>query len=72
MIGEGMKVRFIPHFAESTKYTPEERREAAVTATVVYINWEHKCFTVEWESIGGTLRETFKLWEIGEKVKVVG
>lgn len=72
MIGEGMKVRFVPDFTDSSKYTPQERRQHEVTAKIVYINWEHRYFTVEWVSEGRTLRESFKFAYIGKVVSVIG
>ena len=72
MIGEGMKVRIVPSFADSDKFTPEERREASLTAVISYINWEHRYFTVEWNAFGKVYHESFKFSEIGRKVSVCG
>lgn len=72
MIGEGMKVRFIPCVIKDSKFTPEERRAAHVTGKVVYINWEHKYFTAEYEMGGEKHKESFKFWQIGKEVKVSG
>jgi hypothetical protein len=72
MMGEGIKVRFVPSSLESEKLTAEDRRRLAVTATVVYVNWEHKYFTCAWTANDAKRRESFKFSEIGKKVKVCG
>ena len=72
MIGEGMKVRFVPYDLESEKLTDEDRLEATRIAKVVYINWEHRYFTTEWSANGAKRRESFKFSEIGKKVFICG
>lgn len=72
MIGEGMKVRFVPSFNDSVTYTPEERRAATITGTVVYINWVHKCLWVEFDCGGTKQREAFSFMDIGTAVTVCG
>lgn len=72
MIGIGLKVRFVPFFNDSEKYTPTERKAATITGKVVYINWEHRYFTVGWMASGEQRRESFEFADIGKKVKVCG
>lgn len=72
MIGIDMKVRFVPSFRDSTVMTPEERKEATVTGTVVYINYEHKMFMVEFEDNGAVFKESFKFSDCGKTVTVCG
>lgn len=72
MIGEGMKVQFVPAFLESKVLTPEERRDFTHTGTVTYINWEHRMFWVEFEAGGTKQREAFQFYDIGKQVKVIG
>ena len=72
MMGVGMSVRFVPSFDESQKMTAAERRAATISATIVYINWEQKYFTAEWESEGAKCRESFKFGDIGKQVTVGG
>lgn len=72
MIGEGMKVRFVPSFNDSKTLTPQERREMSVTGVVTYINWEHQNFCVEFGHSGTKQRETFLFRDIGEAVTVIG
>lgn len=72
MIGEGMKVRFVPYYAYSQIASTEENWRNAVTGTICYINWEHKYFTVEYDCGGTIQKESFKFWEIGKAVKLCG
>lgn len=69
MIGEGTKVRFIPCY-ETTQLSPEEKASKYVTGTIVYINWEHKLFMVEYGN--PKQKESFKFWQIGNEVKLCG
>ena len=70
MIGIGMKVRFSPSWA--FKERPGERISAQVTGKVVYINWEHKYFTAEYDCAAVKQRESFKFSDIGQAVTVYG
>lgn len=72
MIGEGVRVQFVPSSLESDKLSAADRKRLAITATVVYINWEHTYFTCAWSADGVKRRESFKFSEIGKKVKVCG
>ena len=72
MIGEGLKVRFIPTFARNMHDTIEELAEKTITGTICYINWEHQNFTVEFDCGGTKQKESFRFWEIGKAVKVIG
>lgn len=68
----GMKAFFVPTFDDSDRYTPEERKAASVCGRIVYINWEHKYFTVQWNHSGYRCRESFKFGDIGKWVTVGG
>lgn len=70
MIGVGMKVRFVPNFADSEKFTPAERRAAQITGVIVFVNWEHEHFCVEYGN--PKQRETFLFRDIGKAVSVIG
>ena len=72
MIGEGMKVLFIPGFNCSKMISPAERKAASITGIITYINWEHKCFWVEFDCGGTKQRETFKFVDVGTAVTVCG
>lgn len=72
MIGIGMKVRFVPTYDESPCYTPEERRQHTITGKVVWVNWEHKTFGVEFQCGKGKMQETFRMSSLGQEVKAVG
>jgi hypothetical protein len=72
MIGEGMKVRFIPMFAQSKIDDEAEKRRKTVTGTITYINWEHRMFWVEFDCGGSKQKESFHLWDIGNGVKLLG
>lgn len=72
MIGEGMKVRFVPHWNDSKTVTPAERKAAMITGTVVLINWENKVFWIEYGLDGRKQKEAFKFCQIGTEVIVCG
>lgn len=72
MVERGMKASFVPHFAESDKLTPAERRAATLTANVVSVNERHRNFVCEWKENGVMLRESFLFSEIGKKVTIIG
>ena len=64
----GQKVRFDP-FETGLGYGIEACR-CEVTGTVVDVFWEHKWFSVEYGD--PKQRTSFKFWEIGERVSVIG
>ena len=72
MIGEGMKVRFVPLFNRAEHDSQAETRAKSITGKIVYINWEHKFFMVEYGCGDSKQRESFKFFEIGERVSVIG
>ena len=72
MVERGMKASFIPHFIDSVKLTPAERRAATVTANVVSVNEKHRNFICEWKEGDTRLRESFLFSEIGKKVTIIG
>ena len=69
MITVGDRVKFDP-FEEITGFASECIKGKLVTGTVVYINHEHKWFSVEYGK--PKLRTSFKFWQIGKDVKVCG
>lgn len=70
MISTGAKVRFCPHFDRKEYDTPAEQRAKAVTGRISYVNWNHRVFTVEYESGGTTQVEAFKFFDIGNVVTI--
>lgn len=72
MIGIGMKASFVPAFVPGALWTKSLDPAEIVTGTIVYINWEHKYFTVEFKCGDTTQRESFKFFQIGQAVKIRG
>ena len=72
MINVGRKVLFVPGINDSKVLSPEERKPLMITGSVVYINWEHKWFEVEFDCGGTKQRESFKFCDIGSVVKICG
>lgn len=71
MIDIGQKMRFIPHFNINEHDDEEAKREKTVTGKVIYVNRQHKQFTVKYNCGGTEQKETFKLSEIGKNVFIV-
>lgn len=71
MIGEGMKVRFVPA-ASVGDHMGWQRKREAVVGTIVHINWQHKHFTAEYDCGGSKQKENFKFCDIGEAVIICG
>lgn len=69
MLGEGMKVRFVPFYNLSQHLTNDDNWRNAITGTIIYINWEHHFFTVEYSQ---NQRENFKFHQIGNEVRICG
>lgn len=63
------KVIFDP-FEEITGFASEINRGKYVTGTVVYVNYEHQWFSVEYGD--PKARISFKFCDIGQAVKVCG
>lgn len=63
------KVTFDP-FAEVTGFASEDNKGNFVTGSVVYVNYEHKWFSVEYGN--PKTRTSFKFCDIGTAVKVCG
>lgn len=72
MIGIDMKAWFVPSFRDSDKLTPAERKDATIMCTIVYINYAHKFFTVEFEESGKVFKESFNFSDCGKTVRVRG
>ena len=72
MIGIGMKASFVPAFVPGELWQKTLNPSEIVTGKIVYINWEHKYFTVEFKCGDTTQREAFKFFQIGTAVKIIG
>ena len=72
MIDLGQTVRFVPYWNISGIDTKEERTKKEVKGKVIFVNRNHKQFTVKYSSRGGAeMKETFKFSQIGKDVYVV-
>lgn len=72
MIDIGQKMRFIPHWNRNEHDDEATKREKTVTGKVIYVDRDHKKFTVKYNSRGGTpMKETFKFSQIGEDIHIV-
>ncbi len=72
MIGEGVKVRFVPTCLHNMHDDHAEVRRKTITGTIFLVNWEHRVFWVEYESGGTRQVEAFQFWDIGKTVKLCG
>lgn len=72
MIGIDMKAWFVPAHMDSPVMTPKERKEATVMGNIVYVNYAHKIFTVEFPAGSKLLKETFNFSDCGKTVTVRG
>ena len=68
MVVVGDTVRFDP-FEEITGFGSDANRGNIVSGTVVFVNHEHKWFSVEY---GNKQRTSFKFCDIGKAVKIRG
>ena len=72
MIDIGQKMRFIPQWNKSEHDDEEAKRRKTVTGKIIYVNRQHKQFTVKYTCCGGAMmKETFKFSDIGNEVFVV-
>lgn len=62
----------IPATLPSGIMTQAEKEKSMVVGTVVYINYQHKYFAVEYDCGSTKQRESFKFSEIGKAVTVCG
>lgn len=69
MITVDEKVKFDP-FSTIQGFASEDNRGNLVTGTVVYVNYEHKWFSVEYGE--PKMRTSFKFCDIGQAVKICG
>ena len=67
MIRVGQRVKFDP-FQYATGYGSADFKGGVVVGTIVYVNWEHGWFSVEY---GERQRTSFMFQDIGEDVQVV-
>ena len=72
MIAVDMYARFIPSYLSRPIMTTEEKVEATVRGHIVYVNYAHKYFTVEYERNGITYKESFNFTDCGKSVHVRG
>lgn len=70
MVVVGQKVKFDP-FAHITFQGIADLRDENVTGTVVYVNYEHRWFSVEYGE-NPTQRTSFNFSDIGKAVAVLG
>ena len=72
MIDIGQKMRFVPYWNKSEHDDEATKREKTITGKVVYINRDHRTFTVEYSARGGNKqKETFQFSQIGEDIHIV-
>jgi hypothetical protein len=71
MVVVGDKVRFDP-FYEITGFGSSDNRGKVVKGTVVFVHYEHKWFSVEYDCDGVKQRTSFKFSQLGEDVKICG
>ena len=69
MITVDTKVVFDP-FEKMTGFSSDMNRGNYVTGTVVYVNYPHNWFSVEYGC--PALRSSFKFTDIGKEVSIVG
>lgn len=69
MIEAGQKVTFDP-FGQVIGFCAELNRGNYVTGTVVYVNKEHRWFSVEYGD--PKARTSFNFWDIGKVVEICG
>ncbi len=72
MINIGQRMRFIPHFSINEKDGEAERREKMIVGKVIFVNRQHKQFTVKFRCGGTDQKETFKFTDIGKDIFIVG
>lgn len=72
MISVDMRAWFVPAHMNSELLTEEERRERTVKGHVVYVNYAHKIFAVEYNENGTPLKECFNFADCGKTVTVRG
>lgn len=72
MIDIGQKMRFIPCWNIKENDDEETKRRKTITGKVIYVNRQHKKFTVKYSCGGTTQFETFKPSQIGKDIFVAG
>jgi hypothetical protein len=72
MIGEGLRVRFVPVSAINNDQYHFKGKKDAVDGKIVYINWQHKYFTAEYDCCGSKQKESFQFCDIGKAVTIIG
>lgn len=72
MICIGMKASFCSTFVPGAQWSHGYDPSEVATGRIVYINWKHKYFTVEFKCGDTMQRESFKFSQIGQAVKVRG
>ena len=72
MIAIDMKAWLVPSYRDSVTLTQKERKAATIMGDIVYVNYAHKYFTVEFEDGGGRFLESFNFSDCGKTVRVRG
>ena len=68
----GTKVSIIPGFSPFADWSLARCDNEYIDGVIVFINWHHKMFTVEFDCGGTKQRESFKFSQLGEEVKICG
>lgn len=71
MVVVGDTVRFDP-LEFITGFASEDSKGKLVTGTVVFVNYAHKWFSIEYDSGGVKQRTSFLFCQIGKDVKACG
>lgn len=72
MIKIGMRVSFVPSFTPFVDWSLKKCTNEYVTGRIYYINWKNKHFGVEFDCGYSKQRESFKFFQIGEEVRLLG
>lgn len=72
MINICQRMTFVPSFRFSDKDTKKEHRAKMIMGKVIYVNRQHKQFTVKFDCGGVQMKETFKFVDIGQLIHIVG
>lgn len=71
MVYLGQEMRYVPCYSKGENDGEPEKRAKSVTGTVIYVNREHKYFTVESHCGGVVHRESFKFSQIAKDIHIV-
>ena len=68
MVDVGQKMRFVPSWNKNAFDDEQTIKEKSVIGKVIYVNRQHKQFTVKYPCGGTKQKETFKFSEIGKTI----